>query len=221
MKLFLREPLAPQVFALMFFPIVCLSPEELHHFLDHVVFAPITSKGDIMNPCFKLPSVSILVAIFMFAIPLNASAGDAKPVTVENLPLEVTLDNLPAQPLHEPFQWQGNAVDFAPDQLGAQLNFTVPADRRLVIEYVSVEAFIDTGDIVIFSVSTSLSGVYATHTIVPTFLGPAGGFGRSYLAGQSLRLYADPGTIVTIYAGRQLGGRGVMKASISGYLCDF
>jgi hypothetical protein len=90
-----------------------------------------------------------------------------------------------------------------------------------VIEYVSVEAAIDTGDVVIFSVSTSLNGVYANHTLIPEFLGPAGGYGRSYLAGKSLRLYADPSTNVTIYTGRQQGGRGMMKASISGYLTEF
>lgn len=117
----------------------------------------------------------------------------------------------------QPFQW-GDTVDFDPTQLGGSVSFTVPAGMRLVIEYVSGNAGIDIGDLVAFSVWTTVNGVFTKHEIAPTAVGPAGGFAKGYIANQSLVLYADPETVVTVYAGDTLGGRAAMHASISGYL---
>jgi hypothetical protein len=109
-------------------------------------------------------------------------------------------------------------VDFDPTQLGQSVSFAVPAGKRLVIEYVSGNAFVDIGDAVVFSVSTTVNGVLAHHKLVLTPVGPSGGFAKGYTASQSLILYADSETDVTIYVGNTLGGRATMHASISGYL---
>lgn len=118
----------------------------------------------------------------------------------------------------QPFQWSVMNVDFDPTQLGQSVSFAVPAGKRLVIEYVSGNAFVDIGDAVVFSVSTTVNGVLAHHKLVLTPVGPSGGFAKGYTASQSLILYADSETDVTIYVGNTLGGRATMHASISGYL---
>lgn len=118
---------------------------------------------------------------------------------------------------NKPFQWS-DIVDFDPMQSGGYVFFTVPAGKRLVIEYVTGNVGIDTGDVVAFYISTTVNGVLTKHWLLPTAVGPAGGFAKSYIANQSLILYADAETVVTIYAGNTSGGRAAMFASVSGYL---
>jgi len=162
---------------------------------------------------------SLLTCFFgatMAILPAFAAAAPApKGVTIVN-------DENQPVPVYEvinkqPFQW-GETVDFDPTQLGGSVSFTVPAGNRLVIEYVSGNAGIDIGDLVAFSVWTTVNRVFTRHEITPTAVGPAGGFAKGYIANQSLVLYADPETVVTVYAGDTLGGRAAMHASISGYL---
>lgn len=105
-------------------------------------------------------------------------------------------------------------------------SFTVPADKRLVIEYVSGGSCItandsaDLGYTVSFAVDTIVGDVKARHEVPFHYVGAAWGYGKSYQAGQTVRLYADPGTQVTVSAANTLIGTGriAVRATISGYL---
>jgi hypothetical protein len=122
--------------------------------------------------------------------------------------------------LQEPFQWEENNIEFAEDQLGVVASFYVPNDRNLVIEFFSAEAGIDIGNIATFTVITTVNGTLAHHRLVPIYKGPAGGFAKSYGVSQEMRVYADAGTEVRLYAGRTDGGRGALSVSLSGYLVN-
>lgn len=155
--------------------------------------------------------------LILSLLPMNTYAQRSRrsmPVIIENTP--ITTEIAPRQP----FQWGVLNVDFDPTQLGASVSFTVPSEKRLVIEYVSGRTFVDIGDVVAFSVSTTVNGILVHHQLALTPAGPSGGFAKSYTASQSGRLYADSGTEVTVNANNTLGGRATMHASISGYLVD-
>jgi hypothetical protein len=117
----------------------------------------------------------------------------------------------------QPFQ-KNFHMTFDPGQLGTSATFTVPAGKRLVLENVSGDFMVQNGMVVIFSVTTTANGAAADHRLVLTPQGAAGGYPASYAGGQELHLYADPGTTVTLYSGRQQGGTGDGFAAVSGYL---
>jgi len=166
----------------------------------------------------KLLFTCFAAVIFLILPTLTIAEISSKTVQVVNdvtspIPVYDVVDK-------QPFQYSIMNVDFDPTQLGQSVSFTVPAGKLLVIEYVSGNAFVDIGEAVVFSVSTTVNGVFANHQLVLTPVGPSGGFAKGYTASQSLILYADPETDVTIYVGNTLGGRATMHTSISGYLID-
>ncbi len=171
-----------------------------------------------MKSLKKIKIAICITFLIMSLFPMSTSAEQYSrrsiPVTIVNTPVTTKIAPLQA------FQWGVMNVDFDPTQLGASVSFVIPDGKRLVIEYVSGNVFVDIGDAVVFSVSTTVDGVLAHHQLVLTPLGPSGGFAKGYTASQSMRLYADSGTEVTVYAGNTLGGRATMHASISGYLVD-
>jgi hypothetical protein len=117
-----------------------------------------------------------------------------------------------------PFQASAN-IDL-PDGTGGQNGFVkVPDGKRLVIEYVSGEAFLPAGQNGVFSVITLVAGqTTGTEHHLAT---AAVKFGASdiFRAGQVVRLYADPGTTVTLRADRDLAkGAGKARMSLSGQL---
>jgi hypothetical protein len=118
-----------------------------------------------------------------------------------------------------PFQFTAEIK--IPNGTGGQNGgFQVPAGKRLVIEYASGEAFAPTGQKCLFSVLTSLAGqpVSTRHYLEST---PLGKFGAQdyFRAGQVVRLYADPGTVVTLRIDRDLAtGDALARMSISGEL---
>lgn len=165
----------------------------------------------------KSISTFCVAVILMMILPALTFAAAQKIKVINNENKFVPLYHIGDK---QPFQWGVMNVDFDPTQLGVSVSFTVPAGKCLVIEYVSGMVFVDIGNAVVFSVSTTVDGVLASHQLVLTPLGPAGGFAKGYTASQSMRLYADSGTKVMVYAGNTLGGRATMHASISGYLVD-
>ncbi len=110
-----------------------------------------------------------------------------------------------------------------PSGTGGQNGFvTVPAKKRLVIEYASGEAFVPTGQKVLFSVITTIGGA-TTGTRHYLDTDALGSFGAPdyFRAGQLVRLYADPGTTVMLRAIRDVAtGDALARMSISGYLVN-
>jgi hypothetical protein len=124
-------------------------------------------------------------------------------------------------PARQPFQ---AAVEITlPDGTGGQNGFvTVPAQKRLVIEYVSGEAFMPTGQKCVFSVITTIGGAStgARHYLDSDAMGKFGA-PDYFRAGQVVRLYADPKTTVMLRADRDLAvGSATARMSISGHLID-
>ena len=110
--------------------------------------------------------------------------------------------------------------------------YTVPVNKRLVIEYASMNVCVLPGQSAQFSISTSVGGTSATHylnTAPPAASPGSSAIGCNSAAassttavGQQIRLYADPGTTVTVEGARANGvnGNQAFSFSISGYLVD-
>ncbi len=101
----------------------------------------------------------------------------------------------------------------------------VPAGKRLVIEYTSAAGFAPPGQKLIFSLFTETDdGIHPTtitqHYLLST---PYGSFGNAdaFLAGQVVKLFADPGTSLELFASRSASsGTATVFFSISGYFED-
>jgi len=161
----------------------------------------------------KILKISVLaVALIVCLYPLTTLAAPPSNSTA---------------PVVTPFQVTLNA-DFAFDGMAVSKSFTVPADKHLVIEYVSGGVATDAGNVNSFAVQTTVNGVPVDYYIpFLSTLGGGGGSGEewghsvSWLAGQTMRIYADPGTQVTAKAYRYslgAGGQASFWANISGYL---
>lgn len=151
--------------------------------------------------------------------PVVVSAEPAQKVRVVNNPEQSVpvydVDN----PALQPFQQYVHLV-FDPTQLGGGKTFTVPADKRLVIEFVSGNVALRQGSVSNFTVTTTVNGIIGKHRLVVTSQGPSGGLPISYTVSQNMRVYADPGTTVIVFVNATLGGEGGFDATISGYLVD-
>src|SRR5260370_11401940 len=101
----------------------------------------------------------------------------------------------------------------------------VPAGKRLVIEYASAAGFAPIGQKVIFSFITETDDaihptVNTQHYLLST---PYGTFGNAdaFLVGQVVKLFADPGTSLELFASRSDStGAANVSFSISGYFED-
>ncbi len=108
-------------------------------------------------------------------------------------------------------------------------SFAVPTGKRLVIEIVSAEGTFEQADnkLLTFSIGTTINGVSAAYALPFIVQGAAFSVTNSpnayyyYAASQSLRLYADAGTPVSVKAFRvQTTASGGFTMNISGYLED-
>ena len=118
------------------------------------------------------------------------SVGGPVPVAVTNAPLLTTPTDLagPSQPFQRLFQPQ------APNGARVSQSIVVPAHKRLVIEYVSASlSQYPSGVGGFVYLETRAGGQSVTYYLTDTVQSFAK---RS----QSLRLYADPGTTVTVAA---------------------
>lgn len=98
--------------------------------------------------------------------------------------------------------------------------FVVPDGKRLVLEYVSANASIPTGQLAQVRVSTSLGGMPVSHKLV-MFRQLVTSGNDQFSAAQSLRLYADPGTPVQAQCARNsAAGTASAQFTFSGYLVD-
>ena len=146
--------------------------------------------------------------------PRAAEAQGGGPrVTVDGpLPLPVNAD-APKTP------FQATLCTFdAPVGCGAApASLVVPANRRLVIEYVSGTCSTENLTAMLFfaRLSTLVGTELATHTFVPQPVGSTSS--KIYAVAQQTRIYADPGTNVTASVGSNFGSAGCF-VTLSGYL---
>jgi hypothetical protein len=96
--------------------------------------------------------------------------------------------------------------------------FNVPKDKCLVIEYISGEAFMPTGQKALFGIITTAGGTQVRHYLGTHALGAFGGDDYYWVSGPA-SIYADPGTEVTLRADRDIAtGTATFRMSISGHL---
>src|SRR5215831_15355790 len=102
------------------------------------------------------------------------------------------------------------AID--PGILGQGTTFTVPAEKRLVIEQVGAAANLPSGQkLHYYIVSTTVQGALANY-----FFDPANN--PKFSSTHHVRFYADPNTQVELFADRdQPQGRADIFISVSGY----
>lgn len=162
-----------------------------------------------------------VVAAVILARPEPAYAPPpAQNVNVVNTPLPVEVTNpAPQSVQHKCVCVIPNLSQITTDTV------TVPSGRRLVIEFVSVRAYLPTGqtpEVQIFtgtggfpSGTTTSFGHWIALPVTPIPSGPD----DFYHASQPVQLYADPGSSVTIHVARfQSSGTAVFEVGFSGHL---
>ena len=122
------------------------------------------------------------------------------------------------EPARQPFQRSGE-ITFAAGEVIAAVEFTVPEGKRLVIEYVSANISSEE-PLFWFTVQTSAGSSGGTHFFQPIALP---NLPHRHVVSQQTRLYANPGSTVTIEA-RRIGTFCLQAASgfvaFSGHLVD-
>jgi hypothetical protein len=169
-----------------------------------------------MNSIRKYALPVLALAAIMVAITVSSPQSQAdpseKPVVIANTPLPVSgsvtttdADNPARHPVQ--FQLSGN-----------ESTFTVPADQRLTIEFISVECKgvpPPTTPIFRSLLSTLAGGALVAYPLGANFEGAdANGLGF-YLGSSLVRIYADPGSEVS---GSTQSNGPVCNYSVSGYM---
>lgn len=152
------------------------------------------------------------------------------PVTVQNPTTGVTVNNGPTAPVpvenmdnpaYQPFQRE---IDWTndPTQMGGSGSFIVPEGKRLVIEQISAQIGLAAGQAWAFSVSTTVNNTTASHRFIVTQspITSGGDYQIVYYVDRLVRIYADPGTTVTVDVQNTLAGNGRGWSAVSGYLVD-
>lgn len=189
-----------------------------------------------------LPAVSLFIFASTVVIikPITAySQGNNPPLSVEVLNVP-TVDIAPDAEVHDADNpalqpIQHGCVDTIPAGIQVAgdvvpaidcLSPTVPSGKRLVIEFVSVRMFVPTGQTPDVRIGTSSIGfapgtTKVFHTIALVSRLKSGVAFDTYETSQSVRLYAAPGTEVTLVAGRSsTSGDAIFNITFIGYLVD-
>jgi hypothetical protein len=127
-------------------------------------------------------------------------------------------------PALQPFQ-NSQVISTPAGLLGGDGTFTVPAGKRLVIEFLSFQGSWPAGQAttrLFIGVCNSGGGQCQTEFFLPAISqGPDFGGNSLFAASSPMRLYADPGTDVTVSVRRNAtAGTGLAVVAISGYLVD-
>jgi hypothetical protein len=173
----------------------------------------------------RLAAGLALAAVFVLASAPRARAQGgpaAKDVVVTNTPANPVpvrnVDEGSRQPFQRPF-----SVNLAPTESFGEATFTVPAGKRIVVEYASLRASLPPGQTVFVNIVTTTAGQSAFH---PVLISDQGMYGVLHLVGAShqTRIYADPGTTITVQFGRDPSagapGGANFFMTLSGYRVD-
>lgn len=104
-------------------------------------------------------------------------------------------------------------------QSDGSISFFVPADRRLVIEQVTIKATAPASGYVQTSIRNTVDGLTISPDLIMVSQGMFGDT-KILLASQNVRWYADPGTEVEVTAGKSFTELAYVYATISGYLVE-
>lgn len=104
-----------------------------------------------------------------------------------------------------PFHFQF-ALDFPDGEGLAQASYTVPADKRLVIEYASLSAYLppDGQTIFVRIITTANTGYATTDAFHTLYIQKREDYGvlKQFEGAHTVRIYANPGTQVRVSMGR-------------------
>lgn len=173
-----------------------------------------------MKAIYRLLIVVLGLGVVVTALTLL----DERPVHAQAPPQGVnvnvlnTLLPVDGDAAREPFQVTLCTAGWPPGCGVLSSNFTVPPDKRLVIE--SISGGCNTADLsetlTNAQVATVAGGSANAHHVVPQFVGATTG-AKLYRLAQLTRLYADPGTLVDASAGGFPVGNSGCLITISGY----
>ena len=122
-------------------------------------------------------------------------------------------------PARQPFQKETDLYVTDGNE-GASDFFNVPANKRLVIEFVSSDSDVPNGQFPRIVLATSVGGLYDYHFIVATRLGAVGG-SDEFFASQPTTIYADPGTNVIVgFTRNAFSGLANCRVTVSGHFVD-
>ncbi len=186
----------------------------------------------IKNSLIAFGGLSLLIGAIALVTPLPTQGhgddpvGPPKPVNVVNTPtVQVSnpagapvpvrdVDNPARQTVHT------NVFCLANSMIGCdETIYTVPAGKRLVIEYASMVAEIPVGQVASWTISTFVGGRLERHRFPQTPPSVAFNNVNATESGQQVRIYADPGTNVKA-GGIPNSGSGPFTFTISGHLVD-
>jgi len=139
----------------------------------------------------RICTCALAIAAVLFIGSQASAQGQGGPaVTVVNTPLPVMVTNqaIPGTPVA--FSLKNGAA------------FTVPMGKRFVIEYVSGECLSLSNPVPIPEISVVTSGVLNDHTIAIPFNPNPSISPLVWQVGHLVKLYADPGTKVTLTMNR-------------------
>jgi len=173
--------------------------------------------------------VAVLVCSIMLAGSFSAHAGGGPEVCISPACNTVKIASDPGTPLvvaqadtPERHAFQAT-VTVTLDQgfVGQNGAVTVPAGKRLVIEYASARAFVPSGQNLAFSIDTSLNGenVSEFHHLPSTQQFTSGNI-TQFIAGEQVRIYADSGILILRADRDNPNGTGTFIFTISGHLID-
>ena len=125
-----------------------------------------------------------------------------------------------ANPALQPFQ-RFFLIIIKDNFAGGSATFTVPAGKRLVIEYASYNILLPSSQAVggvSIGVETSSGNQFPIDHEIPVLYTVPDVGGQRFVGASMTRLYADPGSTVTVRVGRNSGaGEEVAGVSVSGY----
>jgi hypothetical protein len=164
-----------------------------------------------MFATFRIYPFIVYLATSAIFLPSVASAVGSTPVTVVN-----PVDIAKAQGIQKPFE---TSIQCSADSFGIRCfgSVNVPTDQRWVIEYVSASCLIDNTKQVLSQVGVQISSFH--YLEISDHVGARGDSGTAINVvqlGQTVRLYASPGSQIGVFAGTS----GI--SSFSGYPnCNF
>jgi hypothetical protein len=179
--------------------------------------------------CVSILAAAAWVGTVFGAHAQPAAVGPTKPVLIVNPPSEpvpvegslgvTDLDN----PAFQPFQHAALAI-IQPGFSGGSATFTVPAGKRLVIEYVSFNIPLTNGQSVLgvsVEVENSNANQIPIGHEIPVLYTVADSTLLRSIGASATRLYADPGSTVRIRAARSGStGQDIAPVNVSGYFVD-
>jgi len=161
-----------------------------------------------------------LFSLADFAVPTQTAHVDAAGrVSVTDDRTHSQLANLSLNDGAGAMQAVANVQMFDGDLAKSATLFTVPAGKRLVIEFVTAQGTVPSGEFPEFKLVATVGGISAEHSLLTSPMSQSGSLVR-FEASEVVRIYADPGTTVTFLVRRPNGAAGAanLGMTISGHL---